>query len=140
MKKKYRIDVEYNIVKTVNISRTIEAESHEEAEKSIMEYVEDGAKVISIQSTYVPYKTEDWQDIEDVLFSYDEYISEAQAEGDEDMVDLYRADKADWEYILEQLIDKEFKKAAERYENLDTNVREMIPDRVYELFDNLGLI
>lgn len=140
MNKKYRIDVEYSIVKTVNISRTIAAESHEEAEKSIMEYVEDGGKVISIQSTYVPYKTEDWQDIEDVLFSYDEYISEAQAEGDEDMVDLYRADKADWEYILEQLIDKEFKKAAERYENLDTNVREMIPDRVYELFDNLGLI
>ena len=140
MNKKYRIDVEYSIVKKVNISRTIAAESHDEAEKLIMEYVEDGAKVISIQSTYVPYKTEDWQDIEDVLFSYDEYISEAQAEGDEDMVDLYRADKADWEYILEQLIDKEFKKAAERYENLDTNVREMIPDRVYELFDNLGLI
>lgn len=140
MEKKYRIDVEYSIVKTVNISRTIAAESHEEAEKSIMEYVEDGGKVISIQSTYVPYKTEDWQDIEDVLFSYDEYISEAQAEGDKDMVDLYRADKADWEYILEQLIDKEFKKAAERYENLDTNIREMIPDRVYELFDNLGLI
>lgn len=42
--KKYRIDVEY-IVKTVNISRTIEAESHEEAEKSIMKYVEDGPKL-----------------------------------------------------------------------------------------------
>jgi hypothetical protein len=138
--KKYRIDVEYNIVKTVNISRTIEAESHEEAEKSIMKYVEDGARVISIQSKYIPYKTNNWQDIEDILFSYDDQISESESEGDTEMVECYKADRADWEYILEQLINKEFKKAAERYSNLDTIVREQIPDRLYELFDSLELI
>lgn len=56
------------------------------------------------------------------------------------MVECYKADRADWEYILEQLINKEFKKAAERYSNLDTIVREQIPDRLYELFDSLELI
>lgn len=137
MKKKFKVDIEYDVIKTLKISKTIQADSHEEAEIEAKKYINDDCRIISIESKYVPYKTERWQEIEDLIFSYDESISEAESEGeDEDYIESLRCDKSDWEYILEQLVQKEFEKTAERYSNLDTCVRERVPDGLYEFWDN----
>lgn len=139
---KFVVEAEYTVTATRRVEKKVDANSAEEAEQKIKEAIEQdkGCIVTKLSSKSIKYNTEDWQDVEDIIFMYDEWIKEEEEAGDKEMVDMHKADRADWQYILDQLVDKEFKKAAERYEGLDTCVRERIPDRIWGLFDNLGLI
>ena len=140
---KFEVEVKYEYTETGTVRETIEAESADAAEVILIDKInaKDGYKARSATSKHIPYKTEDWQDVEDVIFDYDDCIKEVEAEGDEDdMASMYKEDRADWQYILDQLVAKEFKKAAEKLSDLDTCVRERCPDRVYDLFENLNLI
>lgn len=122
---RYKITIDYELVIKKRITKLVRSRSRDEAEKSVIDTINPAdIKVIGIETNFIPYRTDLWRDLEDLLLEED---------GDGD-------DKSDIEYILDQLIDKEFKKAAIRYKSLDDSIRSKVPDRISDLFSDLGLL
>lgn len=146
--KKVIVEVEYEKTIKGNYTQTFDSTSMEKAEKLVKKKLESesGVKVLSMKSKEVQYQTQDWQDIEDVIFDLKNDLQEAKnnkGKDDyihEDYIKMLEDDLYDFKKILQFLIAKDFQSAAEKYTLLDTAVRERLPERVYNLFESLNLI
>jgi len=132
---KYDVKVDYGFFE----EETVEAFSKEEAEEIIKEKIKGnlGHKIVHMTSSEVEYLTEKWRDVEDVIKSINNDIEEAE---DYSQARMHTQDRDDWRQILDYLIENKFEEAASEYEHLDTNIREYIPERIYNLFVALELI
>jgi len=142
--KTYKVKYTIEITQTIPREEVIKAESADAAEALIIKkfLTRDGKECITeIASEEVKYKTENWHDIEDILFNIDKDIQqERKGENDPDVIKMYQDDRKDWEHIIERLAENDFDAAADRYSNLDTSSREWIPDRLYNIFEAMGLV
>lgn len=120
---RYKITVDYELVIKNSITKFVISESREEAEKSVLDTMNpESIKVIGIETNFIPYRTDLWRDLEDLLFE----------DGDDGNSDI--------QYILDQLVEKEFKKAAIKYNSLEDSIKSRIPNRIFDLFSYLGLL
>lgn len=123
-----------------NIQAETQEQADHEARKLFFRTFNSEDKLLDVEITEkLPYKTEQWRDVEDVIRGYDADIEYAKS-NESDLIEALQQDQKDWMDILELLEKKEFKKAAAKYESLDTAVRDQIPDRIYNLFESLDLV
>lgn len=128
--------VKYTRIIRSNIEVTVEVSKKEEIE-AILKRRESCFDIEINSIKEVPaYSTKKWRSLEDVIRNHEQNIRERGLEMD----DIYVEDLKDLNAILSCLIDGDIKGAAEKYQNVDTAVREYIPDDIYDLFDSMELI
>lgn len=131
----------YKVKGTVTIQMpkewVIEATTENDVQESLKK-VESREFSIATIFEIKEYRTKEWQDLENEIEEYNEIISSMSREELDES--CYEQDRDDLETILQLLINKKFVEAAEKRGSLDTAVRERFPDRIDELFDELGIL
>ncbi len=66
---RYKITVEYEFVTKSSITKFVISKSREEAEKSVLDTMNpESIKVTGVETSFIPYRTDKWRDLEDLLF------------------------------------------------------------------------
>ena len=136
---RYYIQGTIERVHTITSGAEVEAKDREEAEKLVREkpHMENLKIIKMVQKP--EYKSERWRQLEDVIFEYGELVEDVKNDPDESIEDYaYREDKADFEKILQCLIDEKFREAYNLYSRLDTSPRERFPVDIWNTFKLLG--